>query len=679
MIGFRLLSNLAGLIMTKKPTYAELEKKFKALEQEYNDYIRATESVRDSREKFKALFDRNLHCIYLHDFEGNFLDANVASLNLLGYKREDIPSINFATLIGEDQLPKTFEAFEEIKQNGFLKNFIEFKLKRKNGSYVWVETDSSLLYRNGEPIAILGVARDITDRKQTMEVLKESEEKYRLLVENANDAIFIVQDNQVKFPNKKAKEIGKYLGLDLDIIPFANYIHPDDRDTVIDRHIRRLKGEELPNTYSFRIVGKDEQEIWTELNSVNINWEGKPATLNFLRDVTSQKKLENQFYQAQKMKAIGTLAGGIAHDFNNLLMCIQGNAFVMLNDISETHPHYEPINNITKSVGSAAELTKQLLGFSRKGKYKLIPTNLNDLILNSSYMFARSRKEIRVHRKLQEEIWAVEVDSAQIEQSLLNLYINAAEAMPNGTNLYLETKNVILDKNTLGKSDIKPGKYVKISVADVGLGIDEKDLQRIFEPFFTTKGFGKGNGLGLASVYGIVKNHGGIINVDSKINEGTTFIIYLPASERSVSQEKIEEISEKEKKSFKSLIDKNLTVLIVDDEENILNAIAKMLEIIGFEVIIAKSGTIAIEIYKKNMGTIDFVILDMIMPDMDGGETYLKLKNINQNVRVLLSSGYSLHGQAHDILKWGGVGFIQKPFSEKELLQEIGEILGQEN
>ncbi len=665
--------------MTKKPTYAELEKKFKALEQEYNDYIRATESVRDSREKFKALFDRNLHCIYVHDFEGNFLDANVASLNLLGYKREDIPSINFATLIGEDQLPKTLDAFEEIKQNGFLKNFIEFKLKRKDGSYVWVETDSSLLYRNGELIAILGVARDITNRKQTMEVLKESEDKYRLLVENANDAIFIVQDNQVKFPNKKAKEMGKYLGLELDIVPFVNYIHPDDRDTVIDRHIRRLKGEELPNTYSFRIVGKDEQEIWTELNSVSINWEGKPATLNFLRDVTSQKKLENQFYQAQKMKAIGTLAGGVAHDFNNLLMCIQGNAFVMLNDISETHPHYEPINNITKSVGSAAELTKQLLGFSRKGKYKLIPTNLNDLILNSSNMFARSRKEIRVHRKLQEEIWAVEVDSAQIEQSLLNLYINAAEAMPNGANLYLETQNVILDKNTLEKSDIKPGKYVKISVADVGLGIDEKDLQRIFEPFFTTKGFGKGNGLGLASVYGIVKNHGGIITVDSKINEGTTFIIYLPASERSVSQEKIEEISEKEKNSFKSLIDENLTVLIVDDEENILNTIAKMLEIIGFKVIIAKSGTRAIEIYKKNMGTIDFVILDMIMPDMDCGETYLKLKNINQNVRVLLSSGYSLHGQAHDILKWGGVGFIQKPFSEKELLQEIGVILGQGN
>lgn len=664
--------------MTIKPTYTELEKKFKTLEKEYYDYIRSTESLRDSHEKFKALFDRNIHCIYVHDFEGNFLDANAASLNLLGYKREDITSINFAALIGEDQLPTAIKALEEIKQNGFLKSFIEFQLKRNDGSHVWVETDSSILYRNGDPIAILGVARDITSRKQAMAALKESEEKYRLLVENANDAIFIVQDNQVKFPNKKGKEMGKDLSLELDRVPFTNYIHPDDRATVIDRHIRRLKGEDIPNTYSFRIVGKDEHEIWAELTSVNINWEGKPATLNFLRDVSTQKKLENQFYQAQKMKAIGILAGGVAHDFNNLLMCIQGNAFVMLKDISETHPHYELISNITHSVERAAEFIKQLLGFSRKGKYKLTPINLNDLIRDSSNMFARTRKEISVQRKLQEEIWTVSVDSAQIEQALLNLYINAAEAMPNGGNLYIETENAILEKNTLEKSVNKPGKYVKISIADVGLGIDEKDLQRIFEPFFTTKRFGKGNGLGLSSVYGIVSNHGGIINVDSKIDQGTTFIIYLPASKESISGEKIEEAIEKEKKSLKGLIEKNLTVLIVDDEDDVLNVIAKMLKIIGFKVFIAKSGPMAIEVYKKHMGTIDIVILDMIMPGMDGGETYLKLKNLDRNVRVVLSSGYSLQGQAHDILKLDGVGFIQKPYSEKELLQEIGVILGQE-
>jgi two-component system cell cycle sensor histidine kinase/response regulator CckA len=635
--------------------------------------------MRDSHEKLKALFDRNLHCIYVHDFEGNFLDANDASLKLLGYKREDIPSINFATLIGDDQLPKALEALEEIRQNGLLKNFIEFKLQRNDGSNVWVETDSSCLYRNGDPIAILGVARDVTNRKQTMRALKQSEEKYRLLVENANDAIFIVQDNQVKFPNKMGKEMGRYLGLELEKIPFANYIHPDDRDMVIDRHFRRLKGEKLPNTYSFRIVGKDEQLIWAELNTVSINWEDKPATLNFLRDVTSQKEMENQFYQAQKMKAIGTLAGGVAHDFNNLLMCIQGNASIMLTEVSKSHHHYELVSNIIKSVESAAELTNHLLGFSRKGKYKSTPSNLNDLMVNSSKIFARTRKEMTIHRKLQEKIWAVEVDSAQIEQSLLNLYINAAEAMPNGGDLYLETENILLEKNTLEKSSLKPGKYVKISVADVGTGIDEKDLQRIFEPFFSTKKFGRGNGLGLASVYGIVKNHGGIINVDSKINESTTFTIYLPASKNSFSQGKTEETLEKEKRAFTGLVEKNLTVLVVDDEEKILYAISEMLKRVGFKLFTATSGQIAIELYQKNMGTIDIVILDMIMPDMDGGETYLKLKNINQNVKVLLSSGYSLQGQAQDTLKLGGVGFIQKPFSEKELLQEICVIVGQEN
>ena len=662
--------------MEKKPTYAELEKKFKALEQKHTEYIRTTESLRDAHEKFKALFERNIHCIYFHDFEGNFIDANAASLNLLGYQKEDISSINFATLIGDDQLPKTIEGLEELKQNGFLKKFIEFKLKCKDGSYVWVETDSSLLYQKGEPVAVLGVARDITSRRQAVAALRESEEKYRLLVENANDAIFIVQDKQVKFPNKKGKEMGTYLGLELDKFPFTHYIHPDDRNTVIERHIRRLKGEKVPDTYSFRIVGKHNQEIWAELNSVSINWEGKPATLNFLRDVTSQKKLENQFYQAQKMKAIGLLAGGVAHDFNNLLMCIQGNALVMLKDISETHPHYELIRNITQSVERAAGFINQLLGFSRKGKYKLTPTNLNNLILDSSNMFARSRKEIKVHRNLQQAVWTVTVDSAQIEQSLLNLYINASEAMPKGGNIFIETENITLEKNAAEKWGIKPGEYVKISVADVGLGIDKKNLHRVFEPFFTTKKFGKGNGLGLASVYGIVNNHGGRISIDSKINKGTTITMYLPAK-GSVAHEKIEKTLESEKKPFKDLIQRNLTVLIVDDEEKILDVIAKMLKIMDIKVIIAKSGKIALEIYQKNMAAIDIVILDMIMPDMDGGETYLRLKNIDPNVRVVLSSGYSLQGQAHDIFKSGGVGFIQKPFSGKELLQEMGVVLDQ--
>ena len=668
---------MSEIKMTKKPTYAELEEELKSLKQEYDDYIGQTESMRDSHEKLNALFERNLHCIFIHDFEGNFTDANDTALDLLGYKREDISSINFGTLIGEEQLPKALKALEEIKEKGFLKNFTEFKLRCKDGSYVWVETDSSLLYRNGSPFEILGVARDITNRKKTMKALAESEEKYRLLVENANDAIFIVQDDQVKFPNRKGKQMGLLLGLELDKVPFVNYIHPDDRDTVIDRHIRRLKGEKLPNRYSFRIVGKDDQIIWAELNTVKIDWEGKPATLNFLSDVTSQKELENQFYQAQKLEAIGTLAGGIAHDFNNLLMCIQGNASVMQMEISKSHHHYDLANNIIQSVASAAELTNRLLGFSRKGKYKLALTNLNDLMVTSSNMFARTRKAINVHHKLQNKVWAVEVDSAQIEQSLLNLYINAAEAMPNGGDIYLETKNFTLATETLKLSNLKPGNYVKLTVSDEGNGIDENDLPKIFEPFFTTKKFGRGNGLGLSSVYGIVKNHGGITKVDTKLGEGTAFTIYLPASNKTLVQEKEGEPLTLNKSTFKELTGKNLTILIVDDEEKILNAISGMLKRVGFKVCTASSGKRAIELYQKNMDTIDIVMLDMIMPEMDGGETFLKLKNINPNVKVLFSSGYSLQGQAQDILNLGGVGFIQKPFSENELLQEIGVIINQ--
>ena len=649
---------------------------YKELEKDCLEYKQKAENLLEDSEKFKALFNRNLHCVYVHDFEGNFIDANEASLKLLGYKRTEIPSINFTSLIGAEQLPKALKALEEIKRNGFQKEFSEYKLKLKNGSHVWVETDGSLIYREGKPYAILGVARDITGRKKASEALRKSEEEYRLLVENANDAIFIVQDGQVKFPNQKAMEIGQYLGLDLENIPFINYVHPDDRNMVIDRHLRRLNGEQLPNTYSFRILGKDGQQIWAELNAVKIDWEGNPATLNFLRDITSLKEMETQYFQAQKMKAIGTLAVGLAHDFNNLLMCIQGNTSVMLLDMAKDHPHHEFLNSIKQSVESGVELTKQLLGFSRKSEYVLKPTNLNDLIYSSAKMFSRSRKEITIHRKYQEDIWPVEVDSKQIEQCLLNLFINACDAMPNGGNLYLETQNVLVDQIKGADFEAKQEKYVKISVEDDGLGMDEKIRQKIFEPYFTTKELGKGNGLGLAIVYSIIKSHEGNIDVSSKEKSGTTFSIYLPATEKEISKINPDKRLAIREKSSVDQIKKGLTVLVVDDDDRILSVLTNILSKTECRALVAPSGESAIDLYKKNRDNIDLVILDMIMPDMYGGVAYSKIREINPDVKVLLTSGLKMNNEAHNILNFGGVGFLQKPFTVKALFEEINVILG---
>jgi len=512
---------------------------------------------------------------------------------------------------------------------------------------------------------LLTIQRAI-DKHEMEKAVRESEEKYRLVIENANDAIFIAQDEAVKFPNPKSIEMIGYSAEELVKMPFINLIHPEDRDMVLDRHEKRLSGEELTTIYSFRIINKEGEELWVQLNTVLINWDERPATLNFIRDITQQKKLETQLVQAQKMEAIGNLAGGVAHDFNNLLMSIQGHTSLVMVGMASTHPHYEHLKGIENNVMSASGLTKRLLGFAKGGKYEVKPTDLNDLIKKSSEMFGRTKKEISIHQKYTEKNWAVEVDSAQIEQVLMNLYINAWQAMPGGGELYLQTENVTLDENFVQAYEVPPGRYIKISVTDTGVGMDQRTIEQIFDPFFTTKEMGKGIGLGLASVYGIIKNHDGIINVYSEKGKGATFNIYLPVSEKEVVERK--ELSGE-------VIKGKETVMLIDDEEMIIEVGQGLLEALGYTVLLAKSGKEAIDTYKKNKDKIDMVLLDMIMPGMGGGETYDRLKKINPDIKVLLSSGYSINGQAKDILDRGCDGFFQKPFNMKDLSQKLREIL----
>lgn len=387
-----------------------------------------------------------------------------------------------------------------------------------------------------------------------------------------------------------------------------------------------------------------------------------------LRDISEQKELEQQLQQAVKMEAVGTLAGGIAHDFNNLLMGIQGCTSLIYFDIDSNHPSFEYLNRIEDYIKNAANLTKQLLGFARSGKYEVKPTDMNDIIDKSSDMFGRTKKEITIYKKSQEDIWAVEVDQPQIEQVLLNLYVNAWQAMSGTRDLYLQTENVTLNDNFVKPYGMKSGRYVKISVTDTGIGIDESIQHRIFDPFFTTKEVSRGTGLGLASAYGIIKSHGGTINVYSKKGEGATFNIFLPASEKKIVKETM---------SQKETLNGTETVLLVDDEDMIIDVGHDILEELGYKVLTAKSGKEAIEIYRINQKKIDMVILDMVMPEMGGGDTFDRLRDINPDIKVLLSSGYSIDGQASNILSRGCDGFIQKPFDIKMLSFEIRKVLDQ--
>lgn len=393
----------------------------------------------------------------------------------------------------------------------------------------WDVTVSPGIEYKADTITAVLVFQEIIERKQAEEALRNSEEKYRLLVENANNAIFIVQDRVIKFPNPKTEELLGYRAEELAKIPFVSLIHPEDRDIVFERHER----EKYPSTtHPFKLINRTGEKLWVEINAVLITWEGRPATLNFLRDVTEQKRLEARLRQAYKMEAVGSLASGIAHAFNNLLMGIQGNASLMLLYIDSTHPHYERLKTIEKLVQSGATLISQLLGYARGGKYQVRPIHLNQLAEETSGTFGMTKKEITIHCELAADLYTIDADKGQIEQVLFDLCINAAEAMPGGGDFALKTMNITHHDIRSERFQPKPGNYVLLTVTDTGAGMDKRTMERVFDPFFTTKGMARGTGLGLASAYGIIKAHGGYIDVESKKGHGTTFMIYLPASEK---------------------------------------------------------------------------------------------------------------------------------------------------
>jgi PAS domain S-box-containing protein len=513
------------------------------------------------------------------------------------------------------------------------------------------------------------------DRRRAEEALKESEERFRELAELMPETVFEVDlEGKLTFVNRNAFNYFGYTQQDLKKgLKSFDMIIPKDRERAQDNVGKIMKGEKS-GINEYTALRKDGGTFPVMIHSTPIFKEGKPVGLRgFIVDITARKKaeeerrkLEVQFQQAQRFEALGTLAGGIAHDFNNLLMNIQGNTSLMLFEIEDDHPFFEPLKKIEKQVKSGALLTRQMLGYARKGKFNVKPVDLNQIMDESAETFGRTRKEITIQREFDEDLFPVEADQGQIEQVLLNLYVNAADAMPGGGKLFLKTKNETHVNIKSKHYSPTPGNYLQLTITDSGAGMDNQILERIFDPFFTTKEMGRGTGLGLASVYGIIKSHDGYIDVESKKGRGTTFTIFLPASEKDV--EGVDGTTAK-------LIKGSGTLLIVDDEELVLNVGVNMLEKLGYTVLAAKNGTEAVDIFEANKDKIKMVVLDIIMPDMGGGEVYDKIKAINPDVKVLLSSGYSVDGQAIELLERGCDGFMQKPFTLEELSGKITQIM----
>ncbi|MGB6011627.1 MAG: PAS domain S-box protein [Desulfobacterales bacterium] len=523
---------------------------------------------------------------------------------------------------------------------------------------------------------------EIAHRNRTEKALRESEDKnkevyseakraeqiYRSLLHSSADAIatYDLKGRTVYISPAFTKIFGWTLEeMEGKRMPFV----PQSESESTMAIIRDLVEHGTPcQGFEAKRYTKDGRLLDVSISASRYNdHEGNPiGTLVILRDISEKKRLEAQLQYIERMEAIGTLAGGIAHDFNNLMMGMLGNISLILYDIGSESPHYEKLKNIEKLIQSGSKLTSQLLGYARKGKYEVRPINLNQIVKESSETFGRTRKEIVIYRELAEDLSSVMADAAQIQQVLMNLFINAADAMPGGGDLFLKTMNVTHDD--IGDKPYKPksGDYILLKVKDTGTGMDQKIMDRIFEPFFTTKELGRGSGLGLASVYGIIKGHGGYIDVESKKGQGVTFNIYLPASEESV--QKTPEISER-------IMEGNETILLVDDEALVIDVGVQLLEKLGYTVFEAQSGRDAIRIFTERNRAIDMLILDMVMPGMGGGEVYDQIKRLDPKVKVLLSSGYSIDGQATEILNRGCEGFIQKPFNMKDLSKKIREVL----
>jgi two-component system, cell cycle sensor histidine kinase and response regulator CckA len=518
---------------------------------------------------------------------------------------------------------------------------------------------------------------EVEARKSKEEELRKSEEKYRSIITNMDNGYYEMDlEGNLTFFNDPLAEMVGYHRQEMLGLSYRQYIAPDEHP-VMDQRFGTIRRTRIPEKLSrYTLVCKNGTHKTVEASAALItDLSGRPIGFRgVVLDITERlnaeqekEKLKERFQQIQRLEGIGTLAGGVAHDFNNLLMGIQGNVSLMLLDLDSQNEHHDKLKNIESCVASGAVLTRQLLGFARGGKYMVKPLDLNQLIVRTAGMFGRTRREIQITQKMQEQVWTVMADQGQIEQVLLNLCINAWQAMPNGGDIHIETQNVVLQETYVHPFGIEPGRYVKVAVADSGVGMDATTQARIFEPFFTTKEIGRGTGLGLASAYGIIKNHDGAIDFVSKPGQGTTFYFYLPASNTSLP-----EASGQIKKPPAG----SGTILLVDDEAMILKVNQAMLEKMGYAVLTANAGQAALDLFERSMDRIDMVILDMIMPDMGGGIVFDRLKALLPDVKVLLSSGYSLSEQAEAILARGCAGFIQKPFNMEQLRTKIGEILG---
>ena len=644
--------------MVKKQTYEELEKRIQELE-------RSEKRLQESEERYRTLFENAPLGYQSLDANGDLIELNQTWCNLLGYTKEEVLGKNFSEFIHPDFKEVFKENFPKFKRLGYVLG-IEFEMIKKDGSEIIVAFDGKIGHEDdGSFKQTHCVLSDISERKRAVDALRDSEEKYRSMMESMKDAAYICS-SELRIDYMSPIMIDK-VGRDAtgEICHKAIYDRDEKCTWCAFDQIEKNKHVE------YEIVDPKDNHSYVVSSSPISHSDGRVSKLTIFHDITQIKTIEANLRQSEKMESLGTLTGGIAHDFNNLLYMIVGNTELALEDVPKWNRAYPNLEEIKSASLRAAGVVKQLLNFSRKTDQKMIPLEAV-IVIKDSLKFLRSTipTTIEIIEHLPEDDIIILADSTQINQVMMNLCINASHAMEEtGGTLNIIVKRTTLEaENTKDFDALTPGYYLKITVSDTGIGIKPEIINRIFDPYFTTKEMGKGSGMGLSIVHGIVKNHGGSVSVDSQPGKGSRFHLLFPVADKN-PVDKTETVDEYSLGTE--------TILFVDDEKAITDMIQKVLEKLGYRVEVRLNPVEALDLFQSKPDTFDLVITDMTMPRMTGQKLAEKLKEIRWDIPVIICTGYSPLIDEEQAKQLGIDGYLMKPVFMSKIAKEIRRVLDQ--
>lgn len=623
-----------------------------------------------AEEEIRLIIDSSPLIIFYKDKEGRFIRVNRVFARALQMSEEDFVGKTVFDLYSPEIAKRMTDDDQEVLHSGLPKVNIIESYESANGIR-WVQTDKiPICDKKGIPIGLIGFTRDITEHRRAEAKLGESEERFKRFFENMPAYCYMVSpESTIQDVNRSALQRLGYEKEELIGQPMAIIYAPESHDKMRQLFSRRVETGHIENE-EMTIITRDgsRREVLLSSNMVCDQDGNLLHSTSVQWDVTEQKKLEEQLRQAQKMEAIGRLAGGVAHDFNNILMAILGHGELILSDLAEADPLRQDVLQIRECAQRAATLTRQLLTFSRKQVLQPGNLDLNAIVLGMDRMLRRIiGEDVELHTVLAPELGIIRADPGQVEQVILNIVVNSRDAMPRGGRLTIETAEVELGEEYVS-AQVSPGRYVMLAISDTGCGIEKEIQDNIFEPFFTTKEVGKGTGLGLAAVYGIVKQAAGHIQVDSEAGAGTTIRIYLP-----IVNEPAEEVAtRKDPGMIKNVKD---TILVVEDDKTIRQLIVRILTGAGYTVLEAGNGNEALIVCQQQKGPIALVVSDVVMPEMSGRELAESLKDLCPGMRVLFMSGYTDDAITRHGIVENQVPFLPKPFTSADLRNKIRAIL----